>query len=108
MSVKHAKIFHPKAFKYASKLAFFGAQINQPSGNPGAAAFFPIAVTGFVSANPPVEIILSDTRKRNLRLAVTRKPGLPDLSRHNIPKRGKIYPVTTTGTNGHKLYQMTV
>jgi hypothetical protein len=33
---------------------------------------------------------------------------LPDFSWHNIPKRGKIYQITTTLPNGHKIYQMTV
>jgi hypothetical protein len=27
---------------------------------------------------------------------VNREPGAPDFSRHKIPKRGKIYPITTT------------
>jgi hypothetical protein len=35
-------------------------------------------------------------------------PGLPDFSRHNIPKRGKIYEITTTLPNGHKIYQIIV
>jgi hypothetical protein len=29
--------------------------------------------------------------------------GLPDFSWHNIPKRGKIYQITTTLPNGHKI-----
>jgi hypothetical protein len=36
------------------------------------------------------------------------KPGLPDLSWLNVPKRGKIYQIITTLPNGHKVYQMTV
>jgi hypothetical protein len=34
--------------------------------------------------------------------------GLPDFSWHIIPKRGKLYQITTTLPNGHKIYQMTV
>jgi hypothetical protein len=32
--------------------------------------------------------------------------GLPDFSRHNLPKQGKMYQITTALTNGHKIYQM--
>jgi hypothetical protein len=32
--------------------------------------------------------------------------GLPDFSKHNIPKRGKIYQITTKLPNGYKIYQM--
>jgi hypothetical protein len=35
-------------------------------------------------------------------------PGLPDSSWHYLPKRGKIYQITTTLPNCHKIYQMTV
>jgi hypothetical protein len=34
--------------------------------------------------------------------------GLPDFSRHNVPKTGKMYQITSTLTNGHKIYQMTL
>jgi hypothetical protein len=33
--------------------------------------------------------------------------GLPDFCRHNIPKRGKIYQITTL-PNGHKIYPITL
>jgi hypothetical protein len=34
--------------------------------------------------------------------------GLPDISRQNIPKRGKIYHISTTLPNFPKIYQMSV
>jgi hypothetical protein len=34
--------------------------------------------------------------------------GLPDFSRHNVPKRGKIYQITTNLPNDDKLYRMTI
>jgi hypothetical protein len=34
--------------------------------------------------------------------------GLPDFSWHNIPKRGKIYQITTPLPNGHIIYLMTL
>jgi hypothetical protein len=36
------------------------------------------------------------------------RPGLPDFSLFNIPKRGEIYQMSTKLPSGHKLYQMTV
>jgi hypothetical protein len=33
---------------------------------------------------------------------------LPDFSWHNIPKRGKLYQITTTLPNGHQVYQIAV
>jgi hypothetical protein len=32
--------------------------------------------------------------------------GLPDFSRHNVPKRGRTYQNTTNLPNGHKIFQM--
>jgi hypothetical protein len=34
--------------------------------------------------------------------------GLPDFSRHNIPKRGEIYQTAAKLPNGHEMYQMAV
>jgi hypothetical protein len=34
------------------------------------------------------------------------RAGLPDFSRHNIPKQVKIYQIATKLPNGHKMYQM--
>jgi hypothetical protein len=36
------------------------------------------------------------------------RPGLPDFSLHNIPKRGKYTKVAQTYQNGHKMHQMDV
>jgi hypothetical protein len=41
-----------------------------------------------------------------LRLALS--TWLPNFSRHNIPKRGKLYHMPTTLLNGHKIYQLVV
>jgi hypothetical protein len=34
--------------------------------------------------------------------------GLPDVSWCKIPKRGKLYQMTTKLPNGHKIYQMAI
>jgi hypothetical protein len=36
------------------------------------------------------------------------RPGLPDLSQHIIPNRGKMYQITTKLPNDHNIYQMAV
>jgi hypothetical protein len=33
-------------------------------------------------------------------------PVLPDFSWHNFPKEGKIYPIATKLTKGHKIYRI--
>jgi hypothetical protein len=33
------------------------------------------------------------------------QPGLPDFSRHNVPKQRKIYQIKTKFPNGHWIYQ---
>jgi hypothetical protein len=47
--------------------------------------------------------------------AVARAPGLPDFSRYNVPKRGKMYQMTTECTNwpynipfGHKIDKLVI
>jgi hypothetical protein len=49
------------------------------------------------------ENVKSVCGKTRFYVTQTNAPGLPDFSRHKIPKRGKIYQITTTLPNGHKI-----
>jgi hypothetical protein len=42
------------------------------------------------------------------RICWEQRSGLPDFTWYNIPKRVKIYQITTKLPNGHKIYQMAV
>jgi hypothetical protein len=58
--------------------------------------------------HPLVMSRVADRRHKYPFLLYGRTAGLPDFSWHNIPKRGKIYLITTTLPNGHKILQMAV
>jgi hypothetical protein len=63
-------------------------------------------VCRFVTSSTVEEQFITLANFRRFALAL--QPGLPDFSRHKIPKRGKIYQVATKVKNVHKILEISI
>jgi hypothetical protein len=74
---------------------------------------FPVLVLDFYGFGSNFSFVLFISRaffsgRLSCSLHTAWAAGLPDVSLHNMPKRGKIYQITKTLPNETKIYQMAI